>query len=195
MKTNNLFIALLLLTLLASCGQQNKESKGSSRSPKGSLATAIADYETYLEMRSALLDINPAEFGMPKSESINQIFGVILDISQGDSIMTISAYQTGDVSVYYSTGMLYMAGVNVQRFRKMAIEYTNLSQDYVELVEKTDNKSLPESGFVKFYFVTNNGLYCHQDKLKSIIQSESDWNVLIDKGMNIVKTYEEAINN
>ena len=146
-------------------------------------------------MRSALLKINPEEFGMTKSESNNQLFGIVLDVSQGDSIMTISAYQTGDVSVYYSTGMLYMAGVNVKKFRDMAIKYTNLSQEYIELAEKTDNINLPESEFVKFYFVTNNGLYLYQDKLNSIRESDSHWNVLIDRGMEIVKAYKEAITN
>lgn len=204
MKRSNLLTTLLIITLLASCGHQNNESKRNSesgetiestQSPEGSIVTAITDYETYLEMRSALLKINPEEFGMTKSESNNQLFGIVLDVSQGDSIMTISAYQTGDVSVYYSTGMLYMAGVNVKKFRDMAIKYTNLSQEYIELAEKTDNINLPESEFVKFYFVTNNGLYLYQDKLNSIRESDSHWNVLIDRGMEIVKAYKEAITN
>ncbi len=200
MKKLNLITVLISLILIISCGQENKKKENSSESSEnsntkgGNLATAMVDYETYIEMRSALLDINPEEFGMTKSESNNQIFGVILDISQGDSVVTISAYQTGDVSVYYSTGMLYMAGVNVERFREMAVEYTNLSQEYIELAEKTDNKNLPESGFVKFYFVTNNGIYSYQNELNSILENESDWGVMIDNGLKIVKAYDEAIN-
>lgn len=186
-------ILFLLIITCESCGQNNTSNQSTQEPPKGSLATAIVDYDTYLELRSALLDINPADFGIEKSETKIEVFGIIIDLNKGDSITTISAYKTGDVSVYNSTGMLYMAGVQVPRFKEMALDFTNNLQNLIAQSTETNNRELPKSGFVKFYLVTNNGLRNYENEIISIEQSNSDWKMLIDKSLEIVNEYKKAV--
>lgn len=195
MKGKIIILLIVSVLICQSCGQKKNSESANSSNSGGMIATAEVDYETYLEMRNALLDINPAEFGMKKSDGINQVFGIIMDLNQGDSVVTVSAYKTGDISVYSSSGMLYMGGVQVPRFKNMALDFVSKSQKFISLSKNYVDKNLPESGFVKFYFITNNGIYEYQDELVSINQDLSDWTVLIETSKKIVDEYVKAINN
>lgn len=196
LKTVTIF---LLLFAIQSCGQNNKESKNDGKksteesSPKGTLATADADYETYLELRNALLDINPTDFGFGDAQGKAEVFGIVIDLNRNDSISTISAYKTGDVSVYKSSGKLYMAGIQVPKFKEMGLDFVNEAQNFISLTSEVENRDLPKFGFAKFYFVTTNGIRQYENEIKSIFEQDDDWKKLIDKGIEIENSYVEAV--
>ena len=200
LKTIKLVTILLFIISNTSCGQGSKKNDEIQKPDKeqvsqyGTIATANVDYDTYLELRNALLDINPAEFGFKKSNDRTKLFGIVIDLNQNDTIKTISAYKTGDVSVYNSTGMLYMAGVQVKRFKEMAIDFTNESENLIKLLENTNfNRDLPKLGFVKFYLITNNGIRQYEYEVTNSKNQKPDWNTAINKGLEIEKAYLDAL--
>ena len=148
MKVINVFIGLVLLFSVQSCIEERA----------GTIATAEADYDTYLDMRDAILEINPKDFGFDNSKESIEVFGVVVDVNNDNTISTISSMKTGDVSVYKSTGKLYLGGIQVPKFKKMALELVDEAQKMVSSASEFENKVYPNSGYAKFYFITNSSL-------------------------------------
>ncbi len=188
-----------LLFSIQSCGQNDKKSNNDNKTTieefnsKKTLATADADYDTYLELRNALLDVNPAEFGFGKKNGKAELFGIAIDLNLSDSITTISAFKTGDVSVYRSSGKLYLAGINVPKFKNMGVDLVTTAQNLVPLTYEMKNRALPKLGIAKFYFITNNGIRQYENEIESINKQDDEWKILFDKGMAIVHSYKNAI--
>lgn len=117
------------------------------------------------------------------------VYGVIMDLDVGKTIASVVAYKTGDASVYFRSGQLFIGGSGHKKIRNAALDLINSAQDYIKNSEITIDNSLPEKGCIKFYLLTNIGTFVHQETTQILTDSKNIWTILFSKGDQIITEY------
>jgi len=68
-----------------------------------------------------------------------------------------------------------------------AKQFVSLAQSFLDKATKTELTPLPSTDEVKFYLLTNNGVYVGQEQMKNFENNSSTWSKLFEEG-NIVLT-------
>lgn len=160
---------------------------------EGKLAVGYGTYDNFVGMRKTLLEVNPADFEAAPAGEGQKVFGMMMDWNQGDSISSVTAFRTGDGSLYYSTGLLLMGGIQVERFRQMAKDLVGSAQRFLGEAQPAPNQDLPTPGMVRFYLITHQGTFYQEEKQQSLLQHESKWAELFDSANQFAAAYREAV--
>ena len=99
---------------------------------------------------------------------------------------TLISYQTGDASLYLSSGGGVIGGGQQQNVSNAAKQFVGLAQSYLDNTTKTETNSLPKRDEVKFYLLTNKGTYMGQDIMKNFENNTSNWLTLFDEGNKVL---------
>src|SRR5690606_9546183 len=83
------------------------------------------------DLRKMALSITPDQLGLEISENQTSVYGIVMDWNLGDGIATMSAYQTGDASMYLSSGGAVIGGGQYDAVKTAAISYVKVGQDYL----------------------------------------------------------------
>ena len=138
------------------------------------------------ELRNRAFATTPEnlELSLPKNKMV--VYGVIMDWEMGGATATTVAYQTGDASLYLSTGGGVIGGGQHQNVNSAAKQFVNLAQTFLDKTMKTKTTSLPEKHVVKFYLLTNKGIYVGQEVMKNFENNSSAWIKLFEGGNNVL---------
>lgn len=147
----------------------------------------------YEGLREQALSVTSEMIGLKTTENDknNTVYGVIIDWNTNTGIATIAAYKTGDASIYFSTGGGFIGGIGqptVVDASKSLVEFSNKVLNSSAL---TKDISLPEKGNVKFFLLTNNGKFSHEETYSSLENSNSDWSSLFNYANNLITAYRE----
>ena len=103
-------------------------------------------------------------------------YGIIMDWSLGDDgIVTLTCFETGDASMYLSSGGGIIGGGKHENVSNAVIQYLKIGQKYLEKAEKIIETPLPDKDMINFYFLTNNGKYLGQESISNIENESSKW--------------------
>jgi hypothetical protein len=141
----------------------------------------------FTSMRNAALSTNPKEIGiknLPEKEIT--VFGVIIDMVFDEGIATLVTYQTGDASMYYSFGGGFINGASHIEINKSAKELVSFAQSFIPKAAPTIDKTLSAETAVKFYLLTNKGLFSHEEKIEYIALKDSIWNSLFKTANKVI---------
>jgi len=138
-------------------------------------------------LRNLAISTTPEQLqlDLPMDETI--VFGVVMDwgIDRG-AIATTVAYQTGDASLYLSSGGGIIGGGQHQNVNDAAKQFVRLSQTFLINASQTQTTPLPETDSVKFYFLTNKGIYVSQEQVKNFEDHSSPWLDLFEEGNKVL---------
>lgn len=158
--------------------------------PLDSIAIAQADNTIYLEMREKMLSLKPHDLGITSIRE-DQIFGVVVDTHLGDSIETVIALQSGDVSVYYDTGLLYLGGFNVAKTKDAGQNLLEKSEKLLQFSTKSSSTELPNPGFINYYMLTPSGLQSLTINMAELTQENPTWLELNRVSKSVVFAFED----
>ena len=102
------------------------------------------------------------------------------------STATIVSYQTGDASLYLSSGGGVIGGGQHQNVNSAAKHLINLAQSYLDKAEISETKSLPKQDEVNFYLLTNKGTYVGRDIMKNFDNNTSAWLPLFEQANKVL---------
>jgi hypothetical protein len=102
------------------------------------------------------------------------------------TIASTVAYQTGDASLYLSSGGGVIGGGQHQNVNSASKQFVSLAQTFLDKTTKTEATSLPVTDEVKFYLLTNKGIFAGQETMKNFENNTSAWLKLFEAGNNVL---------
>jgi len=147
---------------------------------------AVPDSTTYEGLRNIALKVTPAQLKLKIPDTETLVYGVIMDCNVGDAIVTLSAYITGAVSIYFSNGGMKTGGGMNPSVAEAAVDLVTMAQDYIDRAIRVSATELPSQGCVRFYLLTNNGVYVAQEQLAYFENSTSAWLPLFEKANEVI---------
>lgn len=137
------------------------------------------------DLRQMALSATPEQLGLKTSDE-TKVFGIVMDWDLGDGIATVAAYETGDASMYLSSGGGVIGGGQHDNVRQAVFPYVQLGQGFLTKAEKTESTPLPDKDCVRFYLLTNKGIFYSQEKMKNIENENSDWLKLFEEANKVL---------
>lgn len=178
-----------LVFYLTSCGNKSI----------GNDKQAIADQDTtkpkvhetkenaFEGLRNMAFSVTPEQLGLSLPTDKTIVYGIIMDWEMGGATASTVAYQTGDASLYLSSGGGVIGGGQHQNVNTAAKQFVSLAQTFLDKTTKAETTPLPSTDEVKFYLITNKGVFIGKDQMKNFENNSSTWLKLFEEG-NIVLT-------
>ncbi|OYX84867.1 MAG: hypothetical protein B7Y83_06660 [Flavobacteriales bacterium 32-34-25] len=140
----------------------------------------------YEELRNMAFKVTPEQLALSLSTDKTIVYGVVMDWEMGGATATTVAYQTGDASLYLSSGGGVIGGGKHQNVNSASKQFISLAQTFLDKTAKAEKTSLPTINEIKFYFLTNKGVYVGQEQMKNFENNSSLWLKLFEEGNNVL---------
>ncbi len=186
-----IIIGLILISCIAffttSCGKKSTERKEITAT-QDTIKPKIhkTQENTFEDLRNTAFKITPKELGLSLSKDKTIVYGVIMDWEMGGATVSTVTYQTGDASLYLSSGGGVIGGGQHQNVNIASKKFVNFAQTFLDKATKTETTALPESNEVIFYFLTNKGLFQGKENIKNFENNSSTWIKLFEEGNNVL---------
>lgn len=141
---------------------------------------------TFNDLRGMAFSMTPEQLQLSLPEDKTLVYGVIMDWGIDTAIATIVSYQTGDASMYLSSGGGVIGGGQHQNVNIAAKRFVALAQTYLGKATKTESNSLPQQDEVKFYLLTNKGTLAGQEIMRNFENNKSNWLPLFEEGNKVL---------
>ena len=150
---------------------------------------------TFEGLRNMAFSATPEQLGLSLSTDKTVVYGVIMDWEMSNAIATTVSYQTGDASLYLSSGGGVIGGGQHENVHNAAKQFVALAQTFLNKATKTEMTPLPEKNVVKFYFLTNNGIYVGRETMNHFENDSSAWLKLFEEGNNLLTELRKTSEN
>ena len=175
---------------LISCKSKSSSntSKGTNQqSPDTNIQKKVdPNNNPYEDLRNMAFGATQEQIGVNIPANETKIYGVIMDWDVGEGIATVVAFQSGDASIYLSSGGGVIGGSGHDNVKTAAIHFVNEAQKYLRNTKPTDTTPLPGKDMVNFYFLTNKGKYVGQEAMANFENSTSKWLELFNEANNLM---------
>ncbi len=141
---------------------------------------------TFEGLRKMSFTVTPEQLGLKLQSDKTIVYGVIMDWEMGGATATTVSYQTGDASLYLSSGGGVIGGGQHQNVNSAAKQFVSLGQTYLDKTTKTETTPLPSVDEVRFYLLTNNGVFVGKEQMKNFENNSSPWLKLFEEGNNVL---------
>ena len=138
------------------------------------------------QLRNMALTVTADQLGLQIPDEQTTVYGIVLDWDLGDGVATVSAYQTGDASMYLSSGGGVIGGGQHESVKNTVFPYVSKGQDYLDKATKTETTALPDKDCVIFYLLTNKGIFMAQESMEKIKAETSDWFLLFEEANKVM---------
>lgn len=139
-----------------------------------------SDENPYNGLREQALRFNTGDLGISGFSRQQDPFGVIFEFKLSGSTVTMVALITGDASIYFSSGGVFIGGGHRDNaISHAAIALVKESKKYVNEMTKTQTYPFPEKNEVIFYILTDGG----------VLMLNSSESLLQNKSINYWKLY------
>ncbi|MGH7451819.1 MAG: hypothetical protein ACRENG_10765 [bacterium] len=193
MKMTYVIIIVVIIVWLGMMAVLKRQARGTtddhSIQNAGQVKKHKVDENPYEGLRQRAFTVTPQQLGLQISKDHTEIYGIVMDWDTGQVVATVVAFKTGDASVYLSSGQAFIGGFAHEAVKKAAFDFVEKAQPYLTKAQKTTINSLPDKECVKFFLLTNNGIYSHQETVKSIENSKTDWTALFSRGNQVITEY------
>jgi len=184
-----------LVFYLTSCNNKSKEGeqKNSQQITDTSKVKETKEKENpYPALRTQSFSITPDQLQLKLDDTKIIAYGLIMEWDITDAVISVVTFQTGDASIYISTGQIFMGGFAHENIRNSALTFINSGQEYLSFSKPTTETPLPDKGCVRFYFLTNKGKYYMQETVENIENNKSSLTKLFDLGNNVITEYRKT---
>lgn len=179
-------LAAGVLFYLVSCGNKSASGKPATTGPDTQPNLRQQKENPFEGLRNIAFTATPERLGLSLPADKTIVFGVIIDWEISDATATIVSYQTGDASLYLSSGGGIIGGGHHENVNTAAKKFVSLGQAFLDKATKDPPIFLPETDQVKFYLLTNKGIYGGQDTIDHLEKNNSAWQALFDEGNKVL---------
>jgi len=143
----------------------------------------------YSKYREMALSVTPEQLELKLDDNKIYVYGIIMDWDINGNVATVVAFQTGDASLYLSSGQIIIGGYAHENIKSAALNFVNEGQKYIKTAIQTDETPLPDKNCVRFYFLTNKGKFYLQDTMENFENQKSDLMPLFELGNRVITEY------
>jgi hypothetical protein len=190
MKMGYIVIGLVfsgaLIFYLTSCKNKQPSTQTNTQSTGDTLKVHKLSENRYQDLRSMALNVTPEQLQLSLPAGQTKVFGVVMDWDMGETVATFISFETGDASMYLSSGAGVIGGSGHENVVNAAKLFVAKAQSYLDKASKTDTTPLPDKDCVRFYFLTNKGKFIAQEQLKNLDNKTSIWFPLFEEGNKVI---------
>lgn len=184
------FIVLIIFSCLAlyNCSEEQKAPKPvKDLDTGGAISMKAAPVKgNFQDYRNKTLNTSPTELGISIADEKNKVYGVIMEINIDGVIHTVYSFENGDAGLYIGTGDGIVNASKNPAVMKAAKAFLKSGKNYLEKTEKAKKTPLPEKEIIKFYLLTNKGIYSATEVSINIESNSSPWTTLYDRGSDLL---------
>jgi hypothetical protein len=134
MKTT--VVVLVAVALVVAPGEARAPMRALARRPARA-GSSLAPAEVYTALRNRALPFKPQQRGLKVSPGATAPFGILMETGYPRAVVTLTAFATGDASLYFSTGGGgVIGGVGHATVRAAARRFVTASQPFLSRMEK-----------------------------------------------------------
>jgi hypothetical protein len=148
---------------------------------------------TFEGLRYMAFKTTPEQLRLSLPADRTIVYGVVMDWGMSGATATTVSYQTGDASLYLSSGGGVIGGGQHQNVNSAAKQFVSIAQTFLDKAVKTEITPLPSTDEVKFYLLTNKGVFVGQDQMKNFENNTSAWSKLFEEGNNVLTELRKTI--
>lgn len=143
----------------------------------------------YPELRNKALSTTAEQLNLKLDNEKTIVYGVIMDWDMRDAVVTIISFQTGDASMYLSSGQIYIGGYVQENIRIAALAFVTEAQNCLAEATVTYYTSVLGQKCVRFYLLTNKHTFTFQETVENLANNTSKLRKLFDLGNNVIAEY------
>lgn len=178
---------------MTSCSNGQQTNNGDAAKTDTSTMSEIqTNKNMYTDMRNMAFSVTPQQLGITIADDKTTVYGVIMDWGMDANTATLVAYQTGDASIYLSSGGGTIGGGQHASVSKVAKQYISQAQSFMAHAAKTDNTQLPADNEVIFYLLTNNGIYTGRDNINNFENASSAWLPMFTNANDVITALRQV---
>jgi hypothetical protein len=191
MNLQNYLLRILFAGIIfpmTACGQKSTVTENQTSVNQDTIThkTIQTKTNTFEGLRNVALNVTPEQLGLKLLVDKTVVFGVLMDWEMEGTIVTTVSYQTGDASMYLSSGGGVIGGGTHKNVNRAAKTFVNTAQPFLDKAVKTETTKVPEKDFVYFYLLTNKGIFKGQDEMKNFENNTSKWKSLFEAGNQVI---------
>ena len=171
-----------------SCGNKSTANEKQNVTDQNTTTPKVHKTEenAFEGLRNMAFSTTPERLGLSLPTGKTTVYGVIMDWEMGGVTATTVSYQTGDASLYISTGGGVIGGGQHQNVNRAAKQFVSLAQTFLDKTTKTETTALPSTNEVKFFLLTNKGVFAGQEQMKNFENNSSAWLKLFEEGNKVL---------
>jgi hypothetical protein len=191
MKLQKNYLGILFVGIifpLTACGQKSTVTENQTPLKQDTVTQKKIHTKTntFEGLRNAALHVTPEQLGLKLPEDKTVVFGVLMDWDMKGTTVTTVSYQTGDASMYLSSGGGVIGGGTHKNVNRAARTFVNTAQTFIAKAAKTETTKVPGGNMIFFYLLTNNGVFKGQDEMKNFENNTSNWKSLFEAGNQVL---------
>ncbi|HYH02264.1 MAG TPA: hypothetical protein VEC37_04130 [Bacillota bacterium] len=113
-------------------------------------------------------------------------FGAIMEIGFPGTVVTLVTFNSGKAALHFSNGENVTADQPPTALREAALAFVQKANVYVAMLQRVDTFPLPRKGSVRFYVLTQGGIYSAELPEKYLQESASTLTELYEYGHNVI---------
>jgi len=173
-----IFVGVLVFSLTSCRGQSNSDNSKTKKNE--------TEENPFEGLRNLAFTATPEQLGLSLPIDKTIVYGIVMDWGMSSGIATTVSYQTGDASLYFSSGGGVIGGGQHENVNIAARKFVELAQIYLEKTIKTETIVLPKKDEVKFYLLTNNGVFVGEEQMRNFENKSSEWLDLFEEGNKVI---------
>ena len=156
-----LFVIVLGCSIARPAHSQEKKKPDDPPAP-----TSAQMAQAMKGLRDRLLTSSPKEIGLSKEDAEAKVWGVLMEVAFTEGVGTIVSVRDGTASLYTSTGGGILGGYSAQ---KEAKQFVVEAEKHLANMKLTKTFPYPVIGQVKFYVLTQEGVYTSEVDEKELV--------------------------
>ena len=142
--------------------------------------------DRYDGLRALALGVKAADLkiAVPATETL--VYGMVMDWNMGDVTATLAAYINGAANMYLSKGGGVSGAGPDTGIAQSALDLVTFIQDYLDRAMPAATTDLPAANCVRFFLLTNKGLYAAQEQMTHFDDDSSAWLPVFEKANLII---------
>lgn len=132
-------------------------------------------------------------FNMPKEKIVassiqakNHTWAVQMQFEVDKNLVVVFAAGDGVSSLYFGNGSARIGGSEVPQWKKAAIKFVTLADQFVPLSDKVADYPFPRVGEVRFYILTTDGVYTKIFRSEELTKDNNPFQSLFWAGRDII---------
>ena len=190
MKMTYIIIGIILVGglvfYLTSCSNNSTSNDKQTNTAQDTAKVKPTKESAFEGLRDMAFSVTPEQLGLSLPYDKAIVYGVVMDWEMGGATATIVSYQTGDASLYVSSGGGVLGGGQHKSVSNAAKQFVSLAQTFLVKSTETENILLPVTDEVKFYLLTNKGVFLGVETIKNLENNSSLWLKLFEEGNNVL---------
>lgn len=179
-------ISIIIILIVAFKYKLRKEKSEREKSNKESMELLLFE-----DLRINALRFKKSETNLTDD---NPLYGIVVDINNGEEIITLFTLREGSIEIYFSNGgYIFLEREDNLIAAMETVEYFKIAESVYKNAIKTDQTELPSIYSTNFFFLTTDGRRIIIEDMQHIVENVSIIYELFDRANRIIREVLEKI--